>query len=482
MTSTRREFLGRFGAFGAAAVAFERFGLLNALAQSADYRALVCIFLFGGNDSGNMVIPYDDYATYASTREAGGLAIPQASLLQIDVPSMRSRFGLHPSLTGLHELWGQTRVAVVCNVGSLAEPTNRNSYRNGTAHIPANLFSHSDQQGQWQTSVAEGSSSTGWGGRTADRTADLNATSFPPVTSMAGTPLFTSGVVERPLAIAAAPTRLDAALRLDGFPNPPDNDARYVALKNLLLLDTDKTLVRGASRVTAEAVAIERALRGAGDPVVPPFPLDPRTSLGNQLEQIAKLISLRDALGMRRQIFFASLGGFDTHSGQVLGGNPAAGTHANLLAQVSDAMRAFYDATVALGVASQVVTFTLSDFSRTHVPNGTLGTDHAWGSHQFVMGGSVLGGNFYGVAGSNGTVFPTLAPNGPDDTDAGGNARGRWIPTTAIDQYGATLASWFGVSGTDLPAVFPNIARFTPTTLGFLGSQRPKLPDRLITR
>jgi len=299
---------------------------------------------------------------------------------------------------------------------------------------------------------------------------------------MAGTPLFTSGVVERPLAIAAAPTRLDAALRLDGFPNPPDNDARYVALRNLLLLDTDQTLVRGASRVTAEAVAIERALRGAGDPLVPPFPLTPRTSLGNQLEQIAKLISLRDALGMRRQIFFASLGGFDTHSGQVLGGNPAAGTHANLLAQVSDAMRAFYDATVALGVASQVVTFTLSDFSRTHVPNGNLGTDHAWGSHQFVMGGSVLGGNFYGVAGSNGTVFPTLAPNGPDDTDAGGNARGRWIPTTAIDQYGATLASWFGVSGTDLPAVFPNIGRFTPTTLGFLGMQRPKLPDRLITR
>ena len=132
-------------------------------------------------------------------------------------------------------------------------------------------------------------------------------------------------------------------------------------------------------------------------------------------------------------------------------------------------MRSFYDATVALGVASQVVTFTLSDFARTHVPNGTLGTDHAWGSHQFVVGGSVLGGDFYGVAGSNGTVFPTLAPSGPDDTDDGGNARGRWIPTTAIDQYGATLASWFGVSGVDLPAVFPNVGRFSPTTLGFLG-------------
>jgi uncharacterized protein (DUF1501 family) len=470
MTRTRREFLCRsFGAFGAAVVAFERFGLLNAVAQSSGYRALVCIFLNGGNDSGNMVIPYDDYATYAAPRQASGLAIPQASLLPINVPSLGSRFGLHPSLTGLQELWGQGRVAVVCNVGPLVEPTDRDSYRNRTVRIPLNLFSHSDQVNQWQTSVAEGTSATGWGGRTADRMATFNTTSFPPVTSTAGTPIFTSGSVERPLAIAAAPTRLDAALRLDGFPNPPDNDARYVALQNVLLLDQDTTLVRGASRVMGEAVAMGRALRAAGDPVVPPFPLNPRTSLGNQLEQVAKLISLRSELGMSRQIFFCSLGGFDTHSGQVAGGNPAGGTHANLLLQVSNAMRTFYDATVALGVASQVVTFTLSDFSRTFVPNGNLGTDHAWGSHQFVVGGSVLGGEFYGVAGSNGTVFPTLAPNGPDDTDAGGNARGRFIPTTAIDQYGATLASWFGVAGVDLPAVFPNIGRFGPTTLGFLG-------------
>ena len=470
MTLTRRDVLARsFGAFGAAVLAFERFGLLNALAQSAgDYRALVCIFLAGGNDSGNVVIPYDDYSTYASARQASGLAIPQASLLRITVPSMGAEFGLHPSLTGLHTLWGQGRVAVVCNVGPLVEPTNRDAYRNRTVRIPTNLFSHSDQVNQWQTSVAEGTSSTGWGGRTADRTAACNATSFPPVTSMAGTPIFTIGSVERPLAIAAAPTRLDGALRLDGFPNPPDNDARYVALQNLLLVDQDKTLVRGASRVTGEAVAMERALRVAGDPAVPPFPLTPRTSLGNQLEQIAKLISLRNELGMCRQIFFASLGGFDTHNGQVVGGNPAAGTHAGLLAQVSNAMRTFYDATVALGVASQVVTFTLSDFARTLVPNGNLGTDHAWGSHHFVMGGSVLGGDFYGVPGPNGTVFPTLAPNGPDDTDEGGNARGRFIPTTATDQYGATLAAWLGVAGADLPAVFPNIGRFGPTTLGFL--------------
>ena len=265
-----------------------------------------------------------------------------------------------------------------------------------------------------------------------------------------------------------APTRLDAALRLDGFTSPPDNDLRYVEMKRLLLLDQDKALVRGASRVTDEAIAMELALRSTGDPAVAPFPLNPRSTLGNQLEQIAKMISVRNELGMKRQIFFCSLGGFDTHNAQVIGGTPLTGTHAGLLLQVSDAMKAFYEATVQLGVASQVTTFTFSDFARTWVPNGTLGTDHAWGSHQLVMGGSVRGRQFYGVSGSNGTVFPTLAANGPDDTDQGGNARGRWIPTVAIDQYGATFASWLGVANSDLAAVFPNIGRFGPTTLGFL--------------
>jgi uncharacterized protein (DUF1501 family) len=475
MATTRREFLCRsLGAFGAAMLAFERFGLLNALAQSAEYKALVCIFLNGGNDSGNMIIPYDDYSTYAAAREPSGLAIPQSSLLRTGVvPRVGAEFGFHPSLTGLHDLWGQGKLAVVCNVGTLVEQTNRDGYRNRTVRVPLNLFSHSDQINQWQTSVSDSASPAGWGGRAADKIGDLNVTVFPPVTSTAGTPIFTVGNVERPLAIASAPTRLDTGLRIDGFPNPSDNDVRYVEMQRLLLVDQDKTLqpaslVRGASRVTGEALAMERALRSTGDPAVPPFPLNPRTNLGNQLEQIAKMISVRNELGMSRQIFFCSLGGFDTHSAQVVNGSPATGTHRDLLLQVSNAMKAFYDATVQLGVASQVTTFTLSDFSRTWVPNGNLGTDHAWGSHQFVMGGAVLGGDFYGIPGSNGTVFPTLAANGPDDTDEGGNARGRWIPTVAIDQYGATLASWIGVSNADLAAVFPNIGRFGQSNLGFL--------------
>src|SRR4029434_2524453 len=230
MAFTRRQFLCRsFGAFGAAALAFERFGLFNALAQSAgDYKALGCLFLFGGNDAGNMVIPYTDYATYSAARQAAGLAIPQTSLLQISPPSIAgSVFGLHPSLTGLHELWGMGKLAVVCNVGPLVEPTNRTSYRSGTVRVPLNLFSHSDQQNQWQTSVSNGQSSAGWGGRIADQTAGANPVSFPLITSVSSTPIFTSGNVQRPLAIAPAPTGLNASLQLDGFPNPPDNDPRY---------------------------------------------------------------------------------------------------------------------------------------------------------------------------------------------------------------------------------------------------------------
>jgi uncharacterized protein (DUF1501 family) len=472
MALTRREFLCRLGTFGAAALAMERFGIMNAMAQSTDYRALVCIFLFGGNDAGNMVIPYSDYATYSAARQASGIAIPQTSLLQVSPPSIPgSTFGLHPSLTGLQELWGLGKLGVVCNVGPLVEPTTRTTYRNGTARLPFNLFSHSDQQNQWQTSVSNGQSSAGWGGRIADETGDLNVTTYPPITSTAGTPIFTSGNIERPLAIAPAPTALNLALQLDGFSADQaarDRDARYLALQNLLLNDQSYTLIRGASRVTSEAVTIEKALRAAGNPIIAPFPLNPRTSLGNQLEQIAKVISIRSALGMSRQIFFCSLGGFDTHTGQVTGGAPATGTHANLLAQLSGAMRAFYDATINLGVASQVTTFTLSDFARTWVPNGTLGTDHAWAAHHFVIGGAVRGGDFYGLPTSNGTVFPTLAADGGDDTDAGGNARGRWVPSVAVDQFGATLATWFGVGNADLQAVFPNINNFGVKNLGFM--------------
>jgi uncharacterized protein (DUF1501 family) len=473
MTLARREFLCRMGGIGAAALAMERFGIMNALADTTDYKALVCIFLFGGNDANNMLMPYTDYTSYSNARLASGIAIPKDSLLQVSPPSLPGTvFGLHPSMTGMQELWNMGKLGVVCNVGPLVEPTSRTTYQNGSARVPLNLFSHSDQQNQWQTSVSNNQSTAGWGGRIADKTADLNIVTFPAITSLAGTPIFTSGNVERPLAIAAAPTALNAALQINGFSatqSVRDADPRYIALQNLLLSDTDFTLIRGASRVSLEAVAVEKSLRAAGNPTVAPFPLNPRTTLGNQLEQIAKMISIRNVLGMKRQIFFCSLGGFDTHTGQVTSStSPTTGTQANLFAQLSGAMRAFYDATVALGVESQVTTFTLSDFSRTFVPNGTLGTDHAWASHHFVSGGALRGSDFYGLPTSNGTIFPTLAAGAGDDTDNGGNARGRFVPSVGVDQFGATLASWFGVSDADLPAVFPNINNFGTRKLSFV--------------
>jgi uncharacterized protein (DUF1501 family) len=455
MKRTRRSFLCRCcTSLGAAALTFERFGLVNALAQAGDYRALVCIFLFGGNDSDNMLMPFDDYETYAAVRTPStALQIPREDLLTISPASAGAQFGLHPSLTGVRSLFQTGRLAIVTNVGPLAEPTTRESYRNGQAERPLNLFSHSDQQALWQTSISTASSQTGWGGRLVDHTHGLNppGSTFPMMVTVAGLALFTTGSASRPLALSPAPTALDSALGLTGFDSTPVSTSRRDLLSRLLTIDTRSSLVRSTSETMQTALEIGAVLKTAGDPSVPAFP---NTSLGNQLKQVAKLIALRSALNLNRQIFFCSLGGFDLHNGQLA-------AHASLFTQLSAAMTAFYNATVALGVESQVTTFTLSDFARTFKPNGGLGTDHAWGAHHLVMGGAVRGGDFYGR-------YPTLVPDGPDDADAGSGARGRWIPTTAVDQYAATLAAWYGVPGVDLPAVFPNLSRFATPNLGFV--------------
>jgi uncharacterized protein (DUF1501 family) len=457
MKHTRRDFLCRCcTSLGAATLTFERFGLVNAFAQAGDYRALVCIFLFGGNDSDNMLIPLDDYDTYAAVRtEATAVQIARDSLLPISPLGAGAEFGLHPSLTGIRDLFQNGNVAIVTNVGPLVEPTTRDSYRNGAARRPINLFSHSDQQSLWQTSLSTQLSQTGWGGRIVDSTHGLNPTTsiFPMMVTVAGLSVFTTGSAQRAVALSPAPTTLNAALRADGLDSSPASAARRDVLSRLLAIDTSAALVRSTSETMQNALEIGALLETAGDPNVPAFPAN-TGGLGNQLRQVAKLIALRDVLKLNRQIFFCSLGGFDLHNAQ-----PTA--HANLFTQLSAAMTAFYNATVALGVASQVTTFTLSDFARTFKPNGGQGTDHAWGAHHLVMGGAVRGGDFYGR-------YPTLVPDGPDDADAGSGARGRWIPTTAVDQYGATLASWYGVPDVDLPAVFPNLYRFDARHLGFI--------------
>jgi uncharacterized protein (DUF1501 family) len=451
---SRRDFLCRCcTGLGAAALTFERFGLVNALAQSGDYRALVCIFLFGGNDSDNMLIPLDDYDAYAAVRtETTSVQIARDSLLPISPPSAGAQFGLHPSFAGIRDLFDRGHVGIVANVGPLVEPTTRDAYRTGVARRPVNLFSHSDQQALWQTSISTSASQTGWGGRIVDRTLGLNPGSpFPMMVTVAGLALFTTSASSRAVALSPAPTALSAALNLAGFDSSPASVARRDVFSRLLAIDTSAALVRSANETMDKALEIGTLLGTAGDPAVPAFP---NTSLGNQLRQVAKLIALRGTLNLNRQIFFCSLGGFDLHNAQLT-------AHANLFTQLSAAMTAFYNATVALGVESQVTTFTLSDFGRTFKPNGGQGTDHAWGAHHLVMGGAVRGGELYGR-------YPTLAPDGPDDADTGSGARGRWIPTTSVDQYGATLASWYGVAGADLPAVFPNLHRFDNPNLGFL--------------
>jgi len=464
MSQSRREFLRRSGcALGAATLVsgIENFGMVNALAQgTTDYRALVCIFLAGGNDGNNVVVPLSSsgYSSYSSVRGASGLAIAQASLLSITPPSIGDPFGLHPNLPELQTLWSQQKLAVVSNVGPLVYPITRQQYQSSAVARPYQLFSHSDQIAQWQTGRSDAVSPTGWGGRAAD-TFGPYASGFPMITALSGG-AFIQGAATHPLSIAAAPTPLNQVLILNGFGTGTDEVARRTSMNYLRTVDRDPTLVKALSDRTQQALDIGRSLNV--DPVL--TTVFPNTTLGNQLRQVAKVIKhiqSSPSLGVTRQIFFCQLGGFDTHQNQV-------GTQASLLTQVSQAMKAFYDATIELGAESQVTTFTHSDFGRTLQPagsgSGVVGSDHAWGNHHFVMGGAVRGGDFYGVAGPNGTVFPSLQLSGPNDTDS----RGRWIPTVSVEQYAATLASWYGVSSTDIPVVFPLIGNFSTSNLGFM--------------
>lgn len=461
MTTTRRDFLRKTGCLlgGAALVStIDSFGLLNAYAQSgADYRALVCIFLNGGNDGNNMIVPLDaEFSAYNSVRGgAAGLAHTQASLLPVNPLSGR-QFGFHPNMPEMRDLFNQGKLAVVSNVGPLVEPLTRATYQNGTGKKPLQLFSHSDQVNEWQTSLAGSVSQTGWGGRTADRTSGLNgAATFPQLVSIAGISTFVIGTSARPLAISDSRTALSAVLPLNNAPSPAtaaENSARRAAMDRLRSYDLEPALVKAASDTTSSALQTRDTLASAP---VQNYANIPDATLGYQLEQVARLIALRDSLGMKRQIFFCQLGGFDSHANQRTNGSQD-----GLLLQVSQAMKAFYDTTVQLGVANNVTTFTLSDFGRTFQPSGSgaaVGSDHGWGNHHLVMGGAVLGQTFYGT-------FPTLALGGPDDTDN----RGRWIPTTSVEQYAATLATWYGLSSADLPYVFPLIGRFSTPNLGFL--------------
>jgi len=452
----RRRFLQGMSALSAFGLA-SRLDVLSLVASAAaqtvaDYKALVCVFLFGGNDGNNTVIPYDTagYGQYAAVRTtASGINLAQSSLLPIQPVNTPTPYALHAALPEMQALFNQGKLAILANVGTLTQPTTQTQYDAGIR--PESLYSHADQQAQWQSSISTVASGTGWGGRLADSVAAYNAASgFPVVTSLDGTVLFTTGATSAPLTVPVT-----GSFALAGYGGGTAANARLAAVQALLAQASSSVLVNGANAIGTQALALSATvnpiLTNANSTVAPLF-ANLKTPTANQLFQVAKLIEARAATGAQRQIFFVQLGSFDTHGDQL-------NRQQNLFAELSPALKAFYDATAALGVASQVTTFTLSDFGRTFQAASGGGTDHAWGSHHFIIGDAVAGGAMYGE-------YPQLILDGPSDAET----EGRWLPAVAVDQYGATLARWFGVASTSLAQVFPNLGSFATADLGFMSS------------
>ncbi|MGL4229958.1 MAG: DUF1501 domain-containing protein [Casimicrobium sp.] len=451
MNHTRRHLLQGVTA-GATLASLSRFTINDAFAQSAnDYKALVCVFMFGGNDGNNLVIPADsNYASYGAVRNAASnIQIAQADLLQFQPKSSSRTFGFHPSIKKLHPLMQSGKLAVLANVGPLNAPMSKADYQ-ANKNRPYQLFSHSDQQAQWQNSNSNDFSRIGWGGRLADTIAPMNGTaSMPVITSVAGSVMFGQGNATSMLTVPSGGTfGLTGVTGTDAI-----TTARRDALMALLDEGRDHTLIDQ----TASGLKTAIELSGSVNPVISTanatvdglFDLN-NNGLAAQLQRVARLIAKRGDFGVKRQVFFVSIGGFDTHANQ-------ATTQQNLLAQVDSAIGSFYQSTLALGVADQVTTFTMTDFGRTFKPAAGGGSDHAWGNHHLILGGAVNGGAMYGT-------FPNLAISGPDDV----SSEGRWLPTTSVDQYAATLASWFGVASGDLAKVVPNIGAFATKNLGFV--------------
>ena len=417
-----------------------------------DFKALVCLFLAGGNDANNIVIPIDvaGYRAYATGR--GALALPSNRALAITPKTSDGHaYGLHPSMTELQSLFGQGKFAVLSNVGTLVTPTTKAQYSALSVPLPPQLFSHSDQQVQWQSSVPDQIFSTGWGGRLADLTNAFNSNNAVSMSmTLDGDNSFQVG--RNVVQFAVNPS---GAIVLTGT-GTASNSIRGQAMNDLAAAPNENLFKSAFGGLTRAAITNSESISSFLTGPAPFATVFPASNLGQQLRTIARLIAAAPSLNLKRQVFFARMGGYDLHNGQIDPANPTVGAHANLLRDVSQSLGAFYSATVELGCADQVTAFTASDFGRAFGTNGD-GSDHGWGSHHFVLGGAVKGGDIYGR-------MPEWSINGPDDT-----GYGRWIPTTSVDEYSATLASWFGVSATNLSVVLPNIGRFAKPNLGFLG-------------
>ena len=454
--ASRREFLKRASALSMTGVAAPWALNLAAMGEAAaaaatDYKALVCVFMVGGNDYANTLVPYDAVSHAAYRAQRASIAIARdtlgASVLNpaAALPEAR-QYALAPELQPLVPLFDAGQLAVMLNVGTLVRPTSKLEYSNKSAPLPPKLFSHNDQQSVWQSSAPEGSTS-GWGGRMGDLFAAGNGNATFTCVSVAGNAVYLSGnsaVQYQVTPNGSVPLR---ALATPLFGSQACSDA----LRALVTAPRSHLFEAEHARVMKRSIEADAQLTSAlvGTAALRTvFP--PGNPLAAQLAMVARMISARTALSAKRQVFFVSLGGFDTHDG-ILTEHPA------LMATVGQALAAFQAATVEMGVANSVTAFTASDFGRTLTTDGD-GSDHGWGSMHFVFGGAVKGRAFYGAA-------PVIANNGPDDV-----GQGRLLPSMAVDQFGATLASWFGVSHTDLASVLPNIGNYSTRDLGFMAA------------
>ncbi|MCW7539530.1 DUF1501 domain-containing protein [Aquabacterium sp. A7-Y] len=456
------------GALGAAGLG--GLALAPKRAYAADYRALVCVFLYGGNDGLNTIVPTDTtrYNQYSAVR--AGLALPRTSLTTL----AGSDYGLHPSMAALATAWNDGALAPVFNVGPLAQPLTKAQYRAAPSSsdlIPDNLFSHSDQQNLWETGTTNALARTGWGGRAAAALRTVN-----PVISVGGNGRFGLSDYAAPLVLPAPGANFGVEGLQDTSWAPIA--ARKKALEALYAENHQNELTQAYVKQQRDAFATSARLgplikikpgdANASQPINQAFAslIGPdgqvTTMIGQQLYQIAKLIEGKATVQGDRQIFFAQLGGFDTHGNQI-DSNSTTGEHARLLKMLGDAMGAFYQAMKNIGMAQQVTLFTQSDFGRTFKPNNSNGTDHAWGNHHLVLGGSVKGRATYGT-------YPTLQLGGPDDVGVESwEQHGRWLPTTSVAQYAATLLHWFGADDSQLNAILPNLGNFgSRRVLGFL--------------
>ena len=418
----------------------------SAMAAPGDFKALVCIFLFGGNDSNNLIIPRDTtgYQQYAQARQE--LTVPQSELLAIHPRNTDGReWALHPNVPEMHSLFNAGKLAFLCNVGTLVAPVTRAAYLSKSAALPPQLFSHNDQQVHWQTSRPDAVKRIGWAGRMADL---LNAANENAQISMSislnNNNVLQVGQTVMPYQISTSgPKGLS-------FHSNSRGQARRDAVMQILEQSYDHLFAQEHSNIALRADAahdtVEAALASAPETTSGVWPEESR--LAQQLQMVAKLISAHANLNQRRQTYFCSLGGWDTHGDQLE-------DHPYLLAELSACLQAFYSTMEELNLGDKVTTFTASDFGRTHTTNGD-GSDHGWGGHHLIMGDAVNGGDFYGQ-------MPNLAIEGPDDTK-----KGRWIPTVSVDEYSATLARWFGVPESDLSYVLPNLGRFATPDLGFM--------------